>query len=824
MEQHNPTYNWAARIITFSSDTCRKECLPGAQPVVATCLQDRRCSYETFRPENTVDIATISAEAAVRFTRRDPDSATWILPEEWDRLDESSDNDEYCAFISLFEDCAAVTEADFKKFRSKLERKPYTKDELRARLPEQFHHLVDLWDPKEAAELPKRRAGVDHEIHLKEGSQPTFQRYFGTSREEAEAIRAYVQTELDKGYIRESKSPFTAPLLVVKKPGGGIRICVDYRKLNEITTKDRNAPPKISETLSRMNKVRLFSKFDIIAAFNKIRIKEGDEYKTAFSTRFGLFEYLIMPFGLCNAPGTFQRYINQLLRDFLDDFCSAYLDDILVYSENEADHMDHCPKVCERLLEAGLHLDIDKCEFSVKRVSYLGMILSTEGLEMEPSKIKTILDWALPQTVKDIQAFIGFANFYRRFIHRFSQIVRPLIELTRGATGRVELTEESTAAFHQLQKAFTSAPVLAHFNPEARTIIETNASDWVVAGILSQQLEGVLRPIAYFSMKMKPAELNYPIYDKELMAIIRAFEEWRPELAGTADPIEVFSDHKALEYFMTTKQLNRRQARWAEFLSEFNFVIRYRPGKQGTKPDALTRRSADLPTGLDDERISQQQQVLLAPNQFEMNVHPGHDGGTQHAVFLARIITEQMEMNVQEISEKVYATSEELFVPDGQGEDDPLNLQEGPGDADHGDLTGWLKTFSLHDEVILAVAEALDTGARRLPHRIYHGLGLRLELQDCEIRDNLLYVNGRIFIPYNNALRTRIIQLFHDPPIGGHASKHETYYRLSKYYYWPRCTNNVAQYIRNCFICARAKSKREGKQGLLHPLPIPNIY
>jgi hypothetical protein len=164
-------------------------------------------------------------------------------------------------------------------------------------------------------------------------------------------------------------------------------------------------------------------------------------------------------------------------------------------------------------------------------------------------------------------------------------------------------TKGGLQAFEKLKAAFSSAPILVHFDPDEKAIIECDASDWVVSGILSQSHDDILRPVAFFSIKINPAECNYPIYDKELLAIIRAFESWKLELAGTVDPIEIFSDHKALEYFMTTKQLNRRQARWAEFLAEFNFVIRYRPGKQSTKPDSLTRRPGDIPNGVYDDRI-----------------------------------------------------------------------------------------------------------------------------------------------------------------------------------------------------------------------------
>jgi hypothetical protein len=271
------------------------------------------------------------------------------------------------------------------------------------------------------------------------------------------------------------------------------------------------------------------------------------------------------------------------------------------------DYRTHVREVVGKLGEAGLYMDIDKCHFAVKEVKYLGLILTTEGDKMDPSKVKAILDWQLPTTLKELQAFLGFANFYRRFIVAYSFIARPLTDLTRGPGTDVKrnfLIEKRSAAyeaFEKLKKAFTIAPVLAHCNPDLETWVETDSSDTVTAAVLSQvQADGVLRPVAFISKKMAPAECNYAIYDKELMAIVRAFEEWRPELSGTKDPIKVLSDHATLQTFMTNKQLDRRQAWWAEFLSEFNFKITYRPSRLGTKPNALTRRPQDAPTGNDD--------------------------------------------------------------------------------------------------------------------------------------------------------------------------------------------------------------------------------
>lgn len=275
---------------------------------------------------------------------------------------------------------------------AKMEGPGLTDDEIRAMLPQWvYKRFPKLFNPKLADILPPRRRGVDHEIYT-EGPPPK-SHIHGLTRKETEAVKAYIDDMLGKGFIKPSTSPYASSVLVVKRPGGGLRICVDYRGLNAVTKKNRNAPPSIKETLARMAKVRVMSMVDVVAAFNSVRMKtDSDQEKIAFLTRYGLYEYLVMPFGLCNAPGTFQTFINEVLRD--------YLDDVLIYSENEEDHEEHVCKVLQKIQDAGMYLDPKKCQFKVNRVKYLGLILTTDGIEMESKKVATVLEWQPPRSVR----------------------------------------------------------------------------------------------------------------------------------------------------------------------------------------------------------------------------------------------------------------------------------------------------------------------------------------------------------------------------------------------------------------------------------------
>ena len=251
----------------------------------------------------------------------------------------------------------------------------------------------------------------------------------------------------------------------------------------------------------------------------------------------------------------------------------------------------------QRLPEHSLHAKLGKCTFHTDTIEYLGFIVSPAGLTMDPEKTKVVHDWPVPKNVKDIQSFVGFANFYRRFIANYSDIITPMNRLTRKDTPFV-WSPECQAAFEALKDAFTTAPILTHFDPANPIVIETDGSDYAIAAILSQVTpsNNDLHPVAYHSRTMLPAELNYEIYDKELLAIHKAFKHWCAYLEGASHVILVMSDHKNLEYFTTTKVLTRRQARWSEYLAGFNYTIRYRPGKLGAKPDALTRRTDVYPS------------------------------------------------------------------------------------------------------------------------------------------------------------------------------------------------------------------------------------
>ena len=467
-------------------------------------------------------------------------------------------------------------------------------------VPSHLSDFADVFSAEAAGRLPEH-GRLDHAIDIVPGKEVPYGPLYNLSPPELEVLRKYIDDATEKGWIRRSTSPAGAPVLFVPKKDGGLRLCVDYRGLNNVTIKNRHPLPLISETLDRLGGSVIFTKLDLKDAYHRIRIKKGDEWKTAFRTRYGHFEYLVMPFGLANAPATFQAYISQALVGLVDTVCVIYLDDILIYSADRKRHHDDVKAVLERLRAYKLYAGLKKCEFDKTEVSFLGFTINTAGIGMETSRVDTIADWPEPKSFHDLQVFLGFANFYRRFIEGYSRVVKPLTDMLKGMQagrkhGPFEWTESQKTAFAALKARFTAQPMLRHFNPALPIVVETDASDFAIGAILSQQhvtsgttTDQHWHPVAYYSRKMIDAETRYPTHDGEMLAIVAAFKQWRHYLEGAQHTVIVRTDHDSLKYFMTKKELNRRQARWAERLASFDFTIEYRQGK--TNPaDGLSRR------------------------------------------------------------------------------------------------------------------------------------------------------------------------------------------------------------------------------------------
>ncbi|KAF8761891.1 hypothetical protein RHS01_00317 [Rhizoctonia solani] len=430
-------------------------------------------------------------------------------------------------------------------------------------VPSKYHQYAKVFGEEEFNKLPPHRH-YNIGIELTEEGPLNSPLYSMTDAESA-TLKDWLRDELKAGKIRPSKSSISSPVMFVPKKDGSRRLVVDYRRLNNRTKKNVYPLPRPDDLMAQLRGAKIFTKLDLRWGYNNVRVKEGDEWKTAFRTKYGLYKSLVMTFGFDKRPAAFQHFMNELFKDLLDVCVIIYLDDILIYSKDDASHTEHVHEVLKRLMDNQLFCKASKCIFHVTSVEYLGIIVSDKGFSLDKLKIQAVQEWLVPTKVKEVQSFLGFANFLRRFVANFSHMARPLHNLVKKDTPWKWDTKEQEA-FQGLKDAITNAPVLCHANPTKPYFLETDASGAALGSILSQQQEdGRLHPLGFLSESFKGAEQNYDTHDKELLAIIRTF--------------------------------NRRHARWHLLLAGYNFQIVYCPGKQSGKPDALSRRSdhADVP-------------------------------------------------------------------------------------------------------------------------------------------------------------------------------------------------------------------------------------
>jgi len=457
--------------------------------------------------------------------------------------------------------------------------------------------------------LPEHRQW-DHTIELVPGSEPKSSKVYPLSLVEQKELDSFLEENLRTEQIRPSKSPMAAPVFFIKKKDSSLWLVQDYRALNSMTIKNKYSLPLISELVLQLCGARYFTKLDVRWGFNNVRIKPGDEWKVAFRTNRGLFEPLVMFFGMTNSPTTFQTMINDIFWDLIaEGIMVVYLDNILIFTRTEEEHAKAIRRVLQVLQEHKLFLRPEKCKFCKKQIEYLGLVISENEVSMDPVKVVGVREWSTLENKTDVQAFLGFINFYRRFIQDFSAKARPLFDLTCSEQVWTWSGKEQMA-FEDLKVAVTTTPVLVSSQDSEPFWVEADSLDFATGAVLSHQLttDRKWHPVVFYSKSLSSVERNYEIHDKEILAIIRVLEEWRHFLEGVTHPVEIWTDHKNLEYFITAKKLNRRQARWSLHLARFDFLLHHRPRRTMGKPNALSRRADHRNGALDNKNI-----VLLRP-------------------------------------------------------------------------------------------------------------------------------------------------------------------------------------------------------------------
>jgi hypothetical protein len=485
-----------------------------------------------------------------------------------------------------------------------------------------YHDFLNVFF-KEKVDILSSHRKHDHRIKLEKDheSDHEYVSLYNLSEDELLLMKKYFKEHLNKEFIESSTTSYASSILFAKKSEEELCFCVDYRKLNVIIKKNRYSISLIAKIIARLFKIKWMTKIDIRHAFNKIRMhfKENENLIT-FRIKYETYKYLVMSFELTNESFIFQNFMNNTLMNYLNEFVVAYLDDIIVYSNNKKEHIQHVKKILQRLRETNIQTDVDKREFHTTKTKFLEMIINRDDIKMNFEKIKAMIDWETSNHLKEVQAFLEFVNFYRRFIKNFFKLVKSLIKLIRKDQFFYWF-ENCQIAFEQLKKRVIETLVLSYFSLELETFLKSDSFDYVSIEILSQkENDDHIKSIVYFSKTLSFAECNYEIYDKELLAIIRCFEQWRAELKSVKSLINVFIDHKNLKYFMITKKLNKKQAKWAKFLIEFDFKITYQSEKRNDKANSLIKRFENRSIDESNDRNKHMHQIVLSAEKIDSRI------------------------------------------------------------------------------------------------------------------------------------------------------------------------------------------------------------
>ncbi|XP_062005359.1 uncharacterized protein LOC133722489 [Rosa rugosa] len=450
-------------------------------------------------------------------------------------------------------------------------------------IPPPIQSLLDSFSDlfSQPMTLPPVRT-IDHCINLLPNTTPINVRPYRYPHSQKAELEKQVTEMLSSGLIRPSSSPFSSPVLLVKKKEGTWRFCVDYRSLNAATVKDRFPIPVVDELLDELHGANFFTKLDLRSGYHQVRMAEKDISKTAFRTHEGHFEFVVMPFGLTNAPSTFQALMNQVFKPLLRKSVLVFFDDILVYSNDLQSHVMHLEEVFALLRTHHLRLKLTKCRFATAQVDYLGHVISSEGVAVDPTKVQAIQAWPKPTTLKGMRGFLGITGYYRRFIQNYGITAKPLTEMLRA--DNFKWTMASETAFEELKRALMTAPVLALPDFSIPFIVETDACGLGIGAVLSQRKH----PIAFISKSLSPRNQLLSVYDKEMLAVMHAIDKWRPYLLG--HQFNIITDHQTLKHLLDQRISTPSQHKWLAKLMGYQYTIEYRPGKLNTVPDLLSRR------------------------------------------------------------------------------------------------------------------------------------------------------------------------------------------------------------------------------------------
>lgn len=669
---------------------------------------------------------------------------------------------------------------------------------------------------------------VQHHINLKDGT-PFKQRSRPIHPHDFEAVKKHLRALLDAGVIKESESPFSSPIVVVRKKNGDVRLCVDYRKLNLQTIRDAYALPNLEESFSALAGSKWFSVMDLKSGYYQIEMCEADKPKTAFVCPFGFYEFNRMPQGITNAPSTFQRLMEKCMTDINLKEVLVFLDDLIVFSSTLEEHETRLIHVLERLREYGLKLSPDKCRFFQTSVHYLGHIVSREGVKTDPEKVESLKTWPRPQTLKELQSFLGFTGYYRRFVKDYSKIVKPLTSLTAGYPPRRKgckagpndgkyldpkqpfgerWSDACQQAFEGIIEKLTSAPVLGYADPKLPYFLHTDASTTGLGAALYQEQGGTTRAVAYASRGLSRSESRYPAHKLEFLALKWAItDKFHDYLYGNT--FTVVTDNNPLTYLLTSAKLDAASYRWLAALSTYTFDIKYRAGRQNLDADGLSRRPHEE---LVDDVASQEECQRI--EKFRSH-HLSSVRDAEPHLLLADTVTAACQRHTALLDDA---------PPFGLVQSLAMSSTVIPTVFEEEDLNNGLLTIPKYshsdlmqaqrdDSIIGKVISLLESGSNIPAGFKADSSDLHLILKEwkrLELKDDLLYrkrfsgTESIMQFVLPEALRSTVLQNLHDNM--GHLGMERTVELVRSRFYWPRMASDVERKIKMCERCVRRKA------------------
>ena len=653
----------------------------------------------------------------------------------------------------------------------------------KSELKDLIHKYRDVFTTKEG-DLGRTNV-IRHEIKLTGNHAPIKCRPYRVGYKQRQIINEEIQKLLDKRVIRPSSSPWAFPLVLVPKSDGTTRMCVDYRKLNEITVADSYPLPLIHDTLDTLGakKPLFLTTLDLCSGYHQIEMSPESQEMTAFTSHAGLFEYETMSYGLRNGPATFQRMMSLVLRGLEHDICLLYIDDILVFSGNFDRHLHDLEAIFKRLRKANLKLRSDKCLFARKEIKYLGHIVSKDGIQVDSNKTSVVQNYPIPSTSKEVKAFLGLCNYYRRFVKDYAKIAHPLNALTSKKV-QFKWTEECQVAFDTLKQKLVQAPILMFPNFDLPFSVLSDASQYSVGYVLAQTVEGTERVIAYGGHALDSTQQNYTVTEKELLAVVEAIKAFDPYIRTTK--FTVVTDHSAIKWLFSRSEPKGRLGRWVMLLQQYNFEVIHRSGKSITHVDGLSRRP-------------------YPPKQSE--------GNETHDMYLAAVSTRHET-----------TTSEALQLVHELGNDMPEQK-----------LTGnQLRQLQLNDEGLKPIFAYLERN--ELPSTVRETRQLVTQIDDYLIQDGILYHfwipsgkgpltdRSRLQLVIPASLRHDLLFAFHDSSLAGHLSQHKMYLTIRARYYWPKMSADINNWVASCEVCSKVNKTPKTHRGQLMPIPVSRPF